>query len=167
MDVEVRPARREDATAITQAYLASWTAAYAGTLDPSVLDVEAAARSGHDWLGAVADERRTVLVACAAGDVVGVAEAREPPGGDRDLPEVAMLYVVPSWWGTGVAVALLDGACDWIRRRSYPAARLRVVEVHERARRFYEREGWTVDGTLAPARNRLFPLIYYRRELSP
>lgn len=74
-----------------------------------------------------------------------------------------MLYVDPTSWGTGVGPALLAAAIDWIAGRGHAEARLRVVETHQRARRFYEREGWTPDATMEPATTGLAKLIYYRR----
>ncbi len=76
-----------------------------------------------------------------------------------------MLYVDPRAWGTGAATALLEAGTDWIRQKGRAAVRLRVVESHQRARRFYEREGWILDDGIAPAANDFFRLIYYRRTL--
>jgi hypothetical protein len=44
--------------------------------------------------------------------------------------------------------------------------RLRVVEAHHRARRFYEREGWEYDPDVPPSHNALFPLLCVRRSLT-
>ena len=74
-----------------------------------------------------------------------------------------MLYVDPNAWGSGAATTLLRAGLQWIGQRGHDEARLRVVEAHHRARRFYEREGWVVDTELEPARNDFFRLIYYQR----
>jgi len=65
----------------------------------------------------------------------------------------------------GPALPPLSFALVWtgLEVRGHEEARLRVVQVHHRARRFYEREGRTVDTDLAPARNDFFELIYHRR----
>ena len=55
------------------------------------------------------------------------------------------LYVVPGEWGTGVATALHDhalGAMDGCSE-----AHLWVLQENHRARRFYERRGWRLNGT--------------------
>jgi ribosomal protein S18 acetylase RimI-like enzyme len=56
-------------------------------------------------------------------------------------PDITMLYVDPPAWGSGVASRLLRSGLKWIDQQGHREARLRVVEVHHRARRFYEREG--------------------------
>ena len=95
--------------------------------------------------------------------VVGVVQADESLPSPRDRPEITMLYVDPVAWGAGAATELLRAGLRWIGQRGHNEARLRVVEAHHRARRFYEREGWVVDPDLEPARNDFFKLIYYRR----
>lgn len=73
------------------------------------------------------------------------------PGGDwreRELiPGLAhfwQLFVLPEWWGAGVAPLLHDAATREMRARGYSSARLFTPALHARARRFYERRGWSV-----------------------
>jgi GNAT superfamily N-acetyltransferase len=80
-----------------------------------------------------------VFVAESAGEPVGVAAARS--GG------LDGLYVVPEHWGTGVADRLHDAALDHCRSLGDGECRLWVLEENGRARRFYERRGWRLDGT--------------------
>lgn len=167
MTLSVRPATRGDVDGIATAYIASWRAAYAGLLPVAVLEAEVATRAAYDWANAIDGVDRHVAVAVAGNDVVGVVEAAEAPGGARDLPEITMLYVAPSHWGTSAASLLHDAACGWITGNGHVAARLRVVRPHRRARRFYERKGWRKDPTLPSAHNGLFDLLHYRRDLSP
>ena len=101
----------------------------------------------------------------SVNSVLGVVQVDEDLPPPRDLPEITMLYVDPAVWGSRVAVQLLKAGLGWIATRGHTAARLRVVEEHFRARRFYEREGWQLDSDLEPARNDFFRLIYYRRPL--
>lgn len=56
------------------------------------------------------------------------------------------LFVLPDWWGRGVAQLLHDRAITEIRDRGYARARLFTPGAHLRARRFYERRGWSVVG---------------------
>ena len=164
--VRVRPAEVEEVAEITRAYLASWRAGYEGLLAADVLDFEGGRRATYDWAAEVRAVSTHVGVAVAADVVLGVVEASDPPGGSRDLPEITMLYVVPEYWGTGVASSLLANGVGWIRERGWETARLRVVERQARVRRFYEREGWRLDTELEPAHNGFFALVYYRRDLS-
>jgi putative acetyltransferase len=62
-------------------------------------------------------------------------------------PFLEAIYVRPSAWGTGVAGALHDWAVEQLRAAGVERARLWVLEENHRARRFYERRGWLLDGT--------------------
>lgn len=56
--------------------------------------------------------------------------------------ELRALYVDPRFWGTGIATAL--------HRRAAACTQLEVIAANARARRFYEREGWTLAGEAKP-----------------
>jgi GNAT superfamily N-acetyltransferase len=60
------------------------------------------------------------------------------------MAHLAQLFVLPDWWGTGVAAMLHDAAVDEMRARAYARARLFTPALHARARRFYERRGWSL-----------------------
>ncbi len=55
------------------------------------------------------------------------------------------LYVLPNFWGEGVAPRLHDAALAGLRDAGCTEARLWVLEHNERARRFYERRGWRLN----------------------
>jgi GNAT superfamily N-acetyltransferase len=59
------------------------------------------------------------------------------------LAHLRQLFVRPDWWGRGVAPILHDAAIAEMRAQRYPRARLYTPAPHARARRFYERRGWT------------------------
>jgi GNAT superfamily N-acetyltransferase len=163
---QVRAAEPADVEAIVDLYLASWRAGYKGLLPDDVLETQVALRRSHDWLGAIESPSAAVILGMNGGHVAGVVEAREELSeAERDLPEVTMLYVAPSSWGSPLAKELLTAGSSWIADRGHGDARLRVIEKQARARRFYEREGWTVDDNIRPESNGFFRLIYYRRRL--
>ena len=60
------------------------------------------------------------------------------------LAHLWQLFVLPEWWGRGVAPLLHDAAIAEMRSRGYGRARLFTPSLHARARRFYQRRGWTV-----------------------
>jgi GNAT superfamily N-acetyltransferase len=100
-----------------------------------------------------------VALARAGGEPVGhvgfipARERRvgEPPGPDwrsrAPVPGLAhlwQLFVLPPWWGSGVAGTLHEAALEEMRAQGYRRARLFTPSGHERARRFYERRGWSL-----------------------
>lgn len=74
------------------------------------------------------------------GDSPPLAEARPRIQG---LAHLGQLFVLPDWWGRGVASALHNAAVDEMRAQGYERARLFTPTDHLRAKRFYERRGWT------------------------
>ena len=57
------------------------------------------------------------------------------------------MYVRPAAWGSGLADELHAAALDQLRAHGAVRARLWVLALNGRARRFYERHGWRADGT--------------------
>jgi len=89
-----------------------------------------------ELLHRLADPGNSVLI---DGDDRGFTVA----GGGR----LERLYVRPAAWGTGVAEELHAAALDALREQGATAASLWCLVENPRARRFYERQGWRLDGT--------------------
>ena len=152
---ETRPATLEDLDQLlahVQAGFDSYVAfAPSGWEPPSVGEIREA--SGE----VLADPQTWALIALEKTAPVGhvsfypgrerVPEEPPRPLSERPLiPGLAhfwQLFVLPQWWGTGVAGLLHDAAIDEMRARSFEQARLFTPSAHARARRFYERRGWT------------------------
>lgn len=77
-----------------------------------------------------------VFVAERAGRVVGLAAVADC--------WLHGLYVVPAEWGSGAAAALHDAALAAMP--DCPELKLWTLEENLRARRFYERRGWRLNG---------------------
>jgi GNAT superfamily N-acetyltransferase len=90
------------------------------------------------WAQALEDPAASVQVAERAEEAVGVALVR-PDWLDG-------LYVVPEWWGKGVAAELHDHGLEIVRDLGSAQIHLWVLEENARARRFYERRGWRENG---------------------
>ena len=63
---------------------------------------------------------------------------------DPGLVHFRQLFVTRAHWGTGLATRLHAAAVDEARARGFTAMRLFTPGGQERARRFYEREGWSL-----------------------
>ena len=76
------------------------------------------------------------------------AAEREPP--QRPIPGRAhlwMLFVRPPWWGSGLAGRLHDLALREAAAQGYDTIQLFTPTGQARARTFYERRGWVVEGS--------------------
>lgn len=60
--------------------------------------------------------------------------------------ELYALYVTPAWWSAGAGRALMDRVLTSLEADGYRRAVLWVLAGNGRARRFYERAGFTPDG---------------------
>jgi GNAT superfamily N-acetyltransferase len=164
--VRVRTATVEDAAIVADVYLRSWIAGYDGLVDPDELAGAAAARADYDWALVIADPASRVGLGFVDGSAAGVAVIGPDPTEDVRATWLERLYVAPEFWGTGAATALLRWALDQAGAMHAPFVLLRVVEAQERARRFYEREGWSYDADVPPAHNGFFPLLCMRTDLT-
>jgi GNAT superfamily N-acetyltransferase len=89
----------------------------------------------------VADDDGGRLVGFAAFGI-----AADPATSPEGSGEVHAIYVDESVAGTGVGRELFAAATDGLRELGYPSAFLWVLATNERARRFYEKAGWSWDG---------------------
>ena len=111
------------------------------------------------------------MIAFSGGEPAGhvaVTQAREREEPRPDIPGLAhlwMLFVRPPWWGSGLAARLNALAVAHAAERGYAAIRLHTPGGNERARAFYEREGWTTDGVAIPEPLLGLDLVQYRRDL--
>ncbi len=64
------------------------------------------------------------------------------------LAHLWQLFVLPDWWGRGVAQVLRGAAVAEMSVRGLEHARLYTPSLHARARPFYERRGWSPRGEL-------------------
>jgi GNAT superfamily N-acetyltransferase len=131
-DVGIRRAAASDAAAVADVFLASFAATYAFPLAHRDDEVRA-------WVRDVLVAEAETWVATEGEAVVGLLTVA--PGW------VEQLYVSPDRLGRGIGRLLLDHA----KGRSPDGLRLYTFQVNDRARRFYERNGfvaeWFGDGS--------------------
>ena len=146
----VRDAVPDDAEAMALVHVRTWQAAYAHIFPPERLAALSAERRTDNWRVWIATpEPRTHRFVTEDGDgVCGIASLG--PARDEDEPaetgELYAIYVLPRAWGTGAGPALMGAVLDRLRGEGFRGAILWVLEDNPRARRFYERSGWALDG---------------------
>jgi GNAT superfamily N-acetyltransferase len=165
--MRIRPATLDDVPDLTETMRQGF-AGYAAFLPrgwaPPPAEEEAAGireRLGNAWC---------VIAHDAPGVAGHVAffSAGERTGDEAPIPGLAhlwMLFVREPWWGSGLARTLLAMAVDEAAAQGYDAMRLYTPAGHARARRFYEREGWTAVGEPRYHPMLALDLVEYRRRL--
>jgi ribosomal protein S18 acetylase RimI-like enzyme len=135
--VEIRRASVSDAAEIAAVHVRTWQAAYQhvfGTERLAHLDIP---RRVAGWTRAL-EEGESIFVADDDGRVVGFVSV--------GACELYAIYTLPEAWGSGAGPALMRAAVAQLREDGCADAFLWVLEDNPRARRFYEREGWELDG---------------------
>jgi ribosomal protein S18 acetylase RimI-like enzyme len=147
--MEIRPARVNDAPALSRVHVDSWRAAYGGLVPDSSLQAftyEWREESFRCSLAASAEETYLVQV---EGEVVGfltLGAARDPDLDVGRTGEIWGIYISPGYWRKGIGKRLAEEAERILKSGGYEDAVLWVLEDNQQARRFYEAMGFGLDG---------------------
>lgn len=135
----IRPATPADADALAVCHVTCWREAYAHLLSPQFLAALSVEQRRDMWATVLTLEDRKACVAEVDGEIVGFSGTR--PGGDGPR-ELALwgIYLLRRFHGSGLAQQLLDAAIG-----DEPAF-LWVAEDNPRARAFYQRNRFRLDG---------------------
>lgn len=148
--MHVRPAILEDAQAIAEVHVKSWQGAYRGLLPHEYLAGLSVERRTQMWTRILSDSTLDVFVALDNdAKVVGFASLQASRDDDASdgTGEVTAIYVLPDYWGQGYGRALMDAALARAREMGFRAVTLWVLSSNARAKSFYEKAGFTTDGT--------------------
>ena len=153
LEFRIRPATLADAPALGRLHRACWLETYSGVLSERFLAAASAESLADEWAGMLAAGSADATV---PGSIVLVAELLDPsgeiervgfagsaPSDDPEAPrptKLDSLYTLARTHGSGLGARLLDGVLD--DRPAYAW----IVTANERARRFYEKHGFALDG---------------------
>lgn len=145
--LKIRQAIPDDAPAITRLHASGWREGYGAFFDPEVLE-EAIEQRHSRWTGLLQKEDLggTILFV-GEQDATIVAFAHAGPAHDHPGGfEIYSFYVDPAHWGTRVADELMVHVLGFARSRGYQRRYLYTYSQSARARRFYEKLGFTETG---------------------
>jgi GNAT superfamily N-acetyltransferase len=170
VEVRVRQPEPGDASAVARAHIRAWKVGYRDLLPSEFLaglnEAAGAARweqrlsettTGNGEPGVeflVAEWRVNADQPFDLAGIATIGPVRPSPretfsstgtGGTAD-GELWMINVRPDAWSCGVGTALLTSAVDRLVERGSTSLVLWVLRDNERARRFYEANGWVADG---------------------
>jgi len=175
MTLTIRRAAVGDAGPIARAHVAGWKLAYEGLVPQDYLDALDVRERTELWRSILTGEitvpgvpRPADFVVEVDATLVGFANVgrfRDEPD-DASAGELWAMYVHPEAWGTGAGDALMKTTLDELVRLEARRSYLWVLEGNARARRFYERHGWTSDDVIKTfdANATQVPEIRYSRE---
>ena len=169
----VRYGSAEDAEAISRVRRDAWRVAYAGIITDEIIErATGVPDTGRERALFVSRPWRRTLVAESAPsvpdpsaapvtEIIGYASfgperdvdgAPLPERAGRDgrrrprCAELYALYVTPARWSTGAGRDLMLRVLEETRAGGYPRIILWVLQGNARARQFYERSGFRLDG---------------------
>ncbi len=130
-DPNIRKAEEADFLAIARVWHASWHVSE-GLLCPAA----AQGRNPAWFEGRAGTNATRMFVAQIQSEIVGFV------GWEED--GIDQLFVLPDYFGCGIAQRLLNVAEDVLRSEGHLKIWLHCVKGNDRASRFYEKQGWRV-----------------------
>lgn len=137
----VRRALPGDAGTLGRINVETWQIAYADVFPGeflSGLDIERRTK----WFESAIGEERELWVVPELGEPTGFSLFGESR--NSDWAELYAIYVHPDSWGEGYGHRLLSHAELRLADLGFDRVLLWVLEGNDRARRFYERQGWSL-----------------------
>jgi GNAT superfamily N-acetyltransferase len=161
--VRLRAGTDADGAAVGALHYRSRVAAYTAVLSPAALAFGTPEALGEWWAERRKWEHDThrLTVAVDGDRVVGFTYLG--PDEDAGVTQLYAIHVEPEHIGTGVGRLLMRDALDHVGDRAV----LWVLAGNERARRFYEKGGWVLDGTTRdePMGGEMTHQLRYMREV--
>lgn len=149
----VRHAVLDDAEGIARVHTRSWQIAYRGIMSDDYLDAlswETRFKMWSSRLSTTQPASNNLFVATDADDSVtgfaAIGEVRDEDLASKRFFELFAIYVDPEAWAQGIGKALLASALQSVPGEA-PGVSLWVLAGNDRARRFYQHNGFEHDGT--------------------
>jgi ribosomal protein S18 acetylase RimI-like enzyme len=132
--VELRAATEADIPRIAEIWGPAWRDGHLGGVPNELVRI----RTPENFVQRSTAIQPYTTLAVLDGSIVGFVAVRDD--------EIDQLFVDASARGVGIADTLLGAGEDAIRAAGHEGAWLAVVATNARARRFYERNGWSDGG---------------------
>lgn len=147
--ITFRTAGPNDAAILAELGASSFTETFGHLYTRDNLDAFLLNHSAERWRLELSDPAFAIRLGEAEGKPVAYAKLGPPslPFEPRGRPiELRQFYVLKPWQGSGAAHDLMQWAIDEAQRRGADEMYLSVFVDNHRARRFYERHGFTFVG---------------------
>ena len=136
----IRVAVPADAGGIARVHIASWQVAYEGVFPSDFLgSLDLEVRTGW-WEALLGRKERITFVADAEDGIAGFSLIG--PSEDAGWGEIFAIYVLPTHWAKGIGRDLIVASERQLAEDGFERALLWVLQGNDRARAFYERQGW-------------------------
>ncbi|MBV9406077.1 MAG: GNAT family N-acetyltransferase [Acidobacteriaceae bacterium] len=145
-ELRILPAAYEDLPEIARIHVAAWKQTYIGQVPQAFLDSLDVAVRLRGWQEQFANLKISGLLIArmnhTAAGFVCFGRGRDPDR--RDWGEIYAIYVLESYWGSGVGYSLYKDACVQLKNDGFARAYLWVLDTNQRAIAAYRRWGGMV-----------------------
>lgn len=126
----------------------SWQAAYQGIIADDIIAGFTPKKRAEILFNAISSQQEEYYLFKVDGTAAGIASLSKSHEQDAPpcLGEIYSIYFHPSVWGTAAAQAGLEFCIDRLRSLGYTSISIWVLNDNIRARKFYEKHGFTFDG---------------------
>ena len=149
MRIIIRKAIPKDAFDYAVCHIVCWRAAYKGIISDEYLYNMSAEQMADNNRQALS-EPGIYMFYCVEYDNKMIGRLILCESRDEDKPdagEIAAMYLTDKFWDKGYGREMMDFSIAELMRRGHNEAYLWVLEENARARQFYEKCGFSFDGT--------------------
>ena len=143
----IRRAEKKDASALSKIITTSWKEAYSNILPAKELKASADPEKYNKIFSSLIEDNSNLFY-IAQCDTIPCGMIYSCPSRDADLKgcaEIVAIYILSDFWGKGIGQALMSQVIK-DNASFYNEASLWVFKENLRARRFYEKSGFSFDG---------------------
>ena len=131
----------DDKMTISRIYEESWKYAYKGIIPQDYLESLPEGR----WVANLENSNWGTLVCVDSGRIVGTSSFCESRFNQfKGWGEIISIYLLPDYMGRGFGKALFHSVIEELKKMGYRNIFLWVLEKNLRARKFYEKEGFSM-----------------------
>lgn len=153
MGCEVRRAVIEDARSLANIIVESWRAAYSNIIPEDEMIKFLDKQKRQDQFEKFIEDGEIVLIGIYEGTPCGLVFANKENDEDLvDCGSIYSIYLLEEYWGKGLSTMLMNEVLDVLKDEGCKQVSLWVFKANTRARRFYEKCGFTFDGTKKTSR---------------
>ena len=166
----IRPALLEEAETLAALHVRTWQEAYAALLPEEYLRSLTPSQRLPMWQRILdSPDRVAIFVAVFDDDLVGFScgGVSNDEGATPTTGEMWSIYLLQEFWNRGIGKELHDTLLEELQKRRFKEATLWVMGSNDRTRRWYERQGWTLDGAQKTVElwEAMVPEVRYRKPL--
>jgi ribosomal protein S18 acetylase RimI-like enzyme len=166
----LRRATPADAAAVGHIHVESWKVAYRGIMPDDVIARTDLAYRTQFWAERIADPEWPVLLLEENGKSVAFCQmvpSKDPDDDPSQVGHITSIHVLPQLRGRGYGRLLVDHVLREFQRRGFTHVTLWVLEENRKARAFYERYGFALDGGTRKYPRTSVPEVRYRILVDP